>query len=70
MTTTLTRRELLGGAAAAWAVGPSRPLVDTHIHLFAADQQRFPYHPNAPYKPPAQPWSRTRRSRHQESTTS
>ncbi|MCI0433885.1 MAG: amidohydrolase family protein [Gemmatimonadetes bacterium] len=29
-------------------------LIDTHIHLFAADQRRFPYHRNATYKPPAQ----------------
>jgi predicted TIM-barrel fold metal-dependent hydrolase len=28
--------------------------VDTHVHLFAADRQRFPFHPNAPYAPPAQ----------------
>jgi predicted TIM-barrel fold metal-dependent hydrolase len=30
-------------------------LIDTHIHLFASDQNRFPYHPNAVYRPPAQP---------------
>ncbi|MGE5570183.1 MAG: amidohydrolase family protein [Rhodospirillales bacterium] len=58
MSLKLTRRELLGGAAAAWMFAPNRPLVDTHIHLFAADQQRFPYHPNAPYKPPAEPLER------------
>ncbi len=55
MANTLTRRELLGGAAAAWALAPGRPLVDTHIHLFAADRQRFPVHPNAPYKPAPAP---------------
>jgi predicted TIM-barrel fold metal-dependent hydrolase len=26
--------------------------VDTHIHLFAADQECFPYHANATYRPP------------------
>lgn len=26
-------------------------LIDTHIHLFAKDQERFPYHPDGPYKP-------------------
>jgi predicted TIM-barrel fold metal-dependent hydrolase len=30
-------------------------LIDTHIHLFADDQKRFPYHANATYKPPAEP---------------
>src|ERR1051325_1673170 len=28
-------------------------LIDTHVHLF--DPERFPYAPNATYKPPAQP---------------
>jgi predicted TIM-barrel fold metal-dependent hydrolase len=50
-----TRRELLGGALAAWVLAPPRPIVDTHIHLFAADRERFPYHPNATYRPPAEP---------------
>ncbi len=39
-------------ASAAAAKGP---LIDTHIHLFADDQKRFPYHANAAYKPPAAP---------------
>jgi len=35
---------------------PSGLLIDTHIHLF--DPERFPYAPNATYKPPAQPLDR------------
>jgi hypothetical protein len=34
--------------------GPSGPLVDTHVHLFADDQRRFPHHPKATYEPPPQ----------------
>jgi predicted TIM-barrel fold metal-dependent hydrolase len=30
---------------------PEGTLIDTHIHLFAADRQRFPFHPDSPYKP-------------------
>jgi len=61
---TSTRREFLGGAAAfaAAAAGcsgapPARPrnavpVVDTHVHCFAGyDNPRYPYHPDAPYKP-------------------
>lgn len=44
----LSRRSLLLAAAAA---GDPKP-VDTHIHLF--DPKRFPYHPTATYKPPAE----------------
>lgn len=43
----VTRRTLLAGFLA-----PPELLIDTHIHLF--DPQRVPYHPNAPYKPPAE----------------
>jgi predicted TIM-barrel fold metal-dependent hydrolase len=65
----VSRREFLGAAAAVAAprLGessvcplwgeeprPPGPLIDTHIHLFAADQKRFPYHANATYRPPAQ----------------
>jgi len=55
----ITRRQwVLGSAGAAWAQKQTRPpgvLVDTHIHLFAADQARFPLHANSPYKPAEQP---------------
>jgi len=51
---TVSRRQFLAASAALAA--PAEPaVVDSHIHLFAADQKRFPYHPNAPYRPPAQP---------------
>jgi predicted TIM-barrel fold metal-dependent hydrolase len=49
-----SRRALLATAAAAAVrlqAGPKRYLVDS-THLFAADQERFPYHPNATYRPP------------------
>jgi predicted TIM-barrel fold metal-dependent hydrolase len=53
-----TRREWIAGtagiAAAAAAPRPAGLLIDTHIHLFAADQKAFPYHANAPYRPEAQ----------------
>ena len=49
----LTRRQLVGGLLAI--ARPDGVLVDTHVHLFASDQNRFPYHPSATYKPPAQP---------------
>jgi len=42
-------------AAAIGAEGevkrPKGPIVESHIHLFASDQKRFPYNANAPYKP-------------------
>lgn len=37
----------------AAAARPKGLLIDTHIHLFADDQKRFPYHRNASYRPPA-----------------
>ncbi len=55
----ITRRNLLLAAAAAPAIRaaerPAGILIDTHIHLFASDQARFPFHPNATYKPAAEP---------------
>ena len=55
----MTRRTLLTTLSAGLAASPSvlaagrpsGPIVDTHVHLFAADQKRFPFAPNAPYKP-------------------
>jgi predicted TIM-barrel fold metal-dependent hydrolase len=58
MTSALTRREALAGLAAAAVCSAARPagiLVESHIHLFASDQTRFPLHPNSPYKPGALP---------------
>jgi len=56
MTSQLTRRQALAGALGAALPAPAKsPVIDTHIHLFAADQKRFPYHPNATYRPPAAP---------------
>jgi predicted TIM-barrel fold metal-dependent hydrolase len=53
----LSRRELIAGAISTLPLAamprPSGLLIDTHIHLFAADRERFPYHKNAPYQPPA-----------------
>ena len=46
----LSRRNFLAAVAAAQM---DRVLIDTHIHLFAADKQRFPFHKNAVYRPPA-----------------
>ena len=52
----LSRRDLMAGVLGtlplAGAPRPKGLLVDTHIHLFASDQKRFPYHKNAPYRPP------------------
>jgi predicted TIM-barrel fold metal-dependent hydrolase len=59
MKRTITRRTLISGAIGVlpgWAGSrPAGLLIDTHIHLFADDQKRFPYHRNAVYRPPAAP---------------
>ena len=44
----------IGGAALAGSAQAARPkgyLVENTMHAFAEDQTRFPFHPNAPYKP-------------------
>lgn len=52
----LSRRSLMAGAGALGAHAASEaPIIDTHIHLFARDQQRFPYHPQATYRPEPAP---------------
>lgn len=48
----LSRRDVLKSAASL-AARPAGAIVDTHIHLFAGDDPRFPYAGNAPYRPPA-----------------
>ncbi|MEO7144657.1 MAG: amidohydrolase family protein [Bryobacteraceae bacterium] len=51
-----SRRQLLAaaGSVAATAAAPPHILtIDAHIHLF--DPARFPFHPNATYRPPPQP---------------
>ena len=55
-----TRRDLLAASALLPAAlsGVARaarsPVIDCHVHCFAGDSdQRFPYHPRAPYRPPA-----------------
>jgi predicted TIM-barrel fold metal-dependent hydrolase len=54
LTSTSRRTCLLAGAAALLqGARPMGLLIDTHVHLF--DPERFPYAPNATYKPPAQP---------------
>ena len=53
----LSRRKALAAMGATMfleraGARPKGPLVENTIHMFAEDQARFPYHPNAPYKPP------------------
>jgi predicted TIM-barrel fold metal-dependent hydrolase len=55
----ISRRELIAGALAAGISrsAPRRPegvLIDTHVHLFAGDETRFPYSPLS-YKPKPNP---------------
>ena len=47
----MNRRSFLFAGAAALSAAPGAPLIETHLHLFASDQKKFPYHPNAVYKP-------------------
>ena len=56
----VSRRALLGAATAGMllAARPKGYLVETAIHLFAQDQNRFPYHPNATYRPAPLPLER------------
>jgi predicted TIM-barrel fold metal-dependent hydrolase len=42
-------------ARAASSGRPKGILIESHVHLFSADQVHFPYSPIAPYKPPAYP---------------
>ncbi len=52
----LNRRAFLLSSACALAAAPAKPrMIDTHVHLFARDQTRFPYHPSATYRPQPQP---------------
>jgi predicted TIM-barrel fold metal-dependent hydrolase len=43
---------LTAAAARAALAGQGDTIVETHLHLF--DPARFPYHPNATYRPPAE----------------
>jgi predicted TIM-barrel fold metal-dependent hydrolase len=52
----ISRRKALAaiGGAALLGSAQARPkgyLVENTLHMFAEDQTRFPFHPNAPYKP-------------------
>jgi predicted TIM-barrel fold metal-dependent hydrolase len=53
----ISRRQCLAALAASASAAdrPAGVLVESHIHLFASDQKRFPYHRNAVYRPPAYP---------------
>jgi predicted TIM-barrel fold metal-dependent hydrolase len=53
MVSSCTRREALFAlsGAAVLSAAPSQPPIEPHVHLF--DPARFPYAPNATYRPPA-----------------
>jgi predicted TIM-barrel fold metal-dependent hydrolase len=56
MSDVVGRRAFLAASAASLLrAAQRRYLIDTHVHLFARDQVRFPYHAQATYRPPAQP---------------
>lgn len=42
----MTRREALASLAVAAVAAPPEVVVETHVHLFSSDAQRFPSHPN------------------------
>jgi len=55
-----SRREvmaLMGAAALAGGAGPARaaatPVIEWNMHMFSANVAKFPFHPNAVYKPDA-----------------
>lgn len=53
-----TRRQVVStlvGAISASAAASSAPVIESHIHLFSADVQRFPFSSQAPYRPAAHP---------------
>ena len=49
----MNRRSFLLTGSAALTAAPGAPLIETHLHLFASDQKKFPYHRDAVYKPEA-----------------
>ena len=54
----VNRRDLLAlMGAAALTQGPARaavtPVIEWNMHMFSADVAKFPFHPNAVYKPDA-----------------
>jgi predicted TIM-barrel fold metal-dependent hydrolase len=50
------RRHFLYLASASLAAAASKtPVIDTHIHLFADDRKRFPFHPSGTYQPAPAP---------------
>lgn len=51
----MDRRQFLLTAASLASGATNGPLIDTHIHLFANDKTRFPYHGKAAYQPAAAP---------------
>jgi predicted TIM-barrel fold metal-dependent hydrolase len=55
-----SRRTVIAGLAAsldlrAAVVRPPGLIIDTHVHLFSSDPQRFPFSVNAPYRPAPAP---------------
>lgn len=51
----MKRRTFLAAPELALGAASRPPAIDSHIHLFARDQARFPYHSRATYKPPPSP---------------